>query len=140
MLAQLGSVAFEVAPFNFHENSFDGSARFAEHPVVGRRPSLEFVGEGPETWAIQGRIFPEFTGGTDHLAALHDMRRSGRPQPWMRGDGVYMGWVVIDSVSERATHIGRQGVGRWIEFDVSLKRTDPPDAAGMFSLLVSLFG
>ena len=139
MLAQLGSVAFEVSPFNFHENSFEGTSRFAEHPVLGRRPTLEFVGEGPETWEISGRIFPEFSGGTDQMAAMHDMRRSGRPQPWMRGDGIYMGWVVIDSVSETATKINGHGVGRWIEFDVSLRRTDPPDAAGMFSLLVSLF-
>ena len=139
MLAQLGVVAFEVAPFNFHENEFEGSARFAEHAVLGRRPTLEFVGEGPETWSISGRIFPELFGGLDQMAAMHDMRRSGRPQPWMRGDGVYMGWVVISAVSETATYIGKQGVGRWIEFDIALRRTDPPDAAGMFSLLVSLF-
>jgi phage protein U len=139
MLCQLGVVSFEVAPFGMHEYDFDGAARFAEHPVLGKRPTLEFVGEGGESWTISGRIMPHLFGGLDQLASMQAMRRSGRPQPWMRGDGYYMGWVVIDHIAENSTFLDTGGVGKWIEFEISLKRTDAPGASGIFSTLVSLF-
>lgn len=139
MLTQLGACQFQVAPFNFHETDHESGASFASHEVLGRMPALEFVGEAQESWSIRGRLFPEKFGGLSDLATMHGMRRSGVPQFYMRGDGVPMGWVVIERVTEKSTYIGPDGVGRVIEFEMSLKRSDGPSAAGIFNALVDIF-
>jgi len=140
MLAQLGSIQFEVMPFNFHEGDHDAGASFASHEVLGRMPPLEFVGEAAESWSIRGKLFPQRFGGLDTLEALHGIRRSGVPQFFMLGNGKPLGWVVIERVTEKATYIGPDGVGKVIEFEVTLKRSEQPSAAGVFNALLSLFG
>lgn len=139
MLAQLGNLQFTVAPFNMNGNDHDAGASFASHEVIGRMPTLEFVGEAPESWRIQGTIFAKELGGMEELAILQSMRRSGTPQFFMRGDGVPMGWFVVESVRERSRYLDRDGVGRAIEFEIVVKRADAPNASGAFNSLFSLF-
>jgi phage protein U len=135
----LGPVQFQVIPFNTHAYGHGHEAGFAEKPVLGVRPPLEYVGEGPESWTIKGKIYPGKFGGMDELKLLYDARLSGRPQYLMRGDGVLMGWVVILSVSENSTYLDKDGVGKVIEFDIKVKRTDKPSAGQYFASLVDLF-
>jgi len=139
MLCQLGPLQFTIAPFNMHETDHDAGASFASHEVLGSMPSLEFVGEAQESWTVRGRLFPEKFGGMGDMGTLHSLRRSGAAQFFMRGDGVPMGWVVIERVTEKSQYIGANGVGRVIEFEVTLKRSKGPNAAGIFSALLSLF-
>lgn len=145
MLCQIGSVQFEVAPFNMHETSHEAGASFASHEVVGAMPLLEFVGEAEESWTVRGRLFPQrfsqlgVGSGMSQLGSMHGMRASGSAQFFMRGDGVPMGWVVIESISETSTYIGANGVGKVIEFEVKLKRSQGPSADGIFNALIGLF-
>ncbi|ACI92727.1 putative tail protein U [Afipia carboxidovorans OM5] len=139
MLCQLGATQFTVAPFNMHETEHEAGASFASHEVLGKMPTLEFVGEAAETWTIRGKLFPKRFGGMDELSVLHAMRRSGASQFFMRGDGIPMGWVVIERVVERSSYIASDGVGKVIEFDITLKRADGPSADGIFNALLSIF-
>ena len=139
MLCQLGALQFEVAPFNFHESDHDAGASFASHEVLGKMPTLEFVGEAAETWNIRGRLFPQKFGGLDGLSTLHGMRKGGSSQFFMLGSGQPVGWVVIERVTEKSTYIGRDGVGKVIEFEITIKRASGPSADGIFSALLSLF-
>jgi uncharacterized protein len=139
MLYALGGVAFEVWPLNTHEVEKSSEAGFAEKAVVGRRPILEFVGEGPQTFRIGGRLFPQKLGGLDELRALDEHRINGKALPLMRGDGTPMGWFVIESLRERSAMLDARGVGKVIEFDVSLKRADKSSGGSLFSILYSLF-
>ena len=72
MLAQLGSVQFEVWPVNIHEHTHEGRATFAEKPVMGRRPPLEFVGEGPDSRTPEGQALD---GRLDRCASPDAHRR-----------------------------------------------------------------
>jgi phage protein U len=145
MLSQVGAVQFEVAPFNMHETSHETGASFASHEVVGAMPPLEFMGEAAESWTIRGRLFPQrysqlgVGSGLSEMAAMQAMRQSGSAQYYMRGDGVPIGWVVIESISETSTFLGTDGVGRVIEFEIKLKRSQGPSADGIFNALVGLF-
>lgn len=139
MLAQIGALQITLSPFNINENSHEAGASFASHEVIGRMPALEFVGEAAETWSVRGTMFPNELGGLNELAALHSMRRSGSPQFFMRGDGVPMGWVVVEGVRERSSWLDRDGVGSVIEFEIHLKRADAPGANGIFNALFALF-
>jgi len=138
VLAQLGSVQMEVWPFNMTEASHDSEASFAEKSVMGRRPPLEFVGLGPDSRELKCKLFPSKFGGLSTLDALLDQQASGQPMPFMRGDGVPLGWYVIEKVSERSSYLDRNGVGQVIEVDVSLKRDDAPGSGSIFSILAGM--
>lgn len=138
MLMMLGPVQFEVVPFNTDGYGHGHEASFAEKPVLGTRPVLEFVGEGPESWTIRAKLFPEQFGGMSQLEMLYQARASGRPQYLMRGDGALMGWVVILSVNERSSYLAGNGVGKVIDVDISVKRCGSPNAGSFFSLLADV--
>ena len=138
MLMMLGPVQFEILPFNTDGYSHGAETSFAEKPVLGARPILEYVGEGPESWTIKARLYPEKFGGMGQLTLLSQARASGRPQYMMRGDGALMGWVNILSVTERASYLGRNGVGKVIDVDITVKRAIAPSAGSFFSLLADV--
>lgn len=139
MLMQLGSVTFEVIPFNTDGYSREASYDFAAHDVMGRLRPREAMGEGDENWTIGGRLFPDHFGGLGSLDTLNTMRLAGTAQILVRGDGRNMGWFLIQSVSERSSHLRRDGVGRQIDVDISLTKSGRPSASSMMQTLMRLF-
>ena len=135
VLAQLGSTQFEIAPLNAHEFSHDGNADYVEKPVVGRRPPLEFVGEGTDTRTISCRLFPERFGGLSSVEGLQKQRQSGKAVPLMRGDGRALGWYAIESISVKDTYIGPHGVGKVVEVEIDLIRGDAAGGGSIFSII-----
>lgn len=135
MLYQLGNTQFEVIPLNPVTIDHGGEASFAEKPVVGTRPPLEFTGEGPETFVIAAKLFPEKFGGLSSLDGMHQQRRSGKALPFMRGDGRALGYYVIESIDEKSTYLDQHGVGRIIEIDIALRRAQQGGGGGGFSIL-----
>jgi uncharacterized protein len=135
MLMKLGPVAFEVWPFNATGYTHTHETPYAEKPVVGARPPLEWVGSGPETWTIQAKLFPAKFGGIGDLQKLYQARESGKPQYLMRGDGKAMGWVAIERVTETSTYLDARGVGQIIEVDIDVKRSEKPGNGSFFSIM-----
>lgn len=134
MLMSLGPIRFEVYPFNTNGYDHHHETTFVEKPVLGARPPLEWVGDGPETWTIRAKLYPHKFGGLGDLTRLYQARKSGRPMYLMRGDGGQMGWVVIDKVTEKSSYLDRQGVGKVIEVDISVKRSGGPSGGSYFSV------
>ena len=139
MLMMIGPVRFQVFPVNLTDYRQSREASFVEKPVVGARPPLEWVGEGPETISLRARLFPQKFGGRGGLAALNAARASGAPQYMMRGDGGLMGWVVIERVTERSSYLDADGVGKVIDVDIVVKRTGGPTAGLFFSFMSAVF-
>jgi hypothetical protein len=139
MLMTLGPIRFEVYPFNATEYDHGHESSFVEKPVLGARPPLEWVGEGGESWSIKARIFPHRFGGLGDLKKLYQARAAGRPLYLMRGDGAQMGWVVIERVSERASYLDAEGIGRVIDVDISVRRAAKPSNGSFFSLFSGMF-
>lgn len=140
MLFILGTVAFEVWPVNVTEVSKQSEAGIVEKPVIGRRPPLEFVGDGPETVTMTVKLFPEKLGGLSAIDRLASMRLAGIPQHLMRGDGTPMGFFMVDKITEKSTYLGPNGVGRVIDIDLSLRRADAPSAGDALASIIELFG
>lgn len=139
MLYQLGALTVKVAPFNVDKIQREAATDFVAKPVIGAEPPMEYVGEGANTWRLSGTLFPKVIGGLDELDVLHQMRESGRPQFFQRGDGKPMGWVVIEEVSERSTHLAADGVGRKIEVEIKLRRSGRPSRLSLFTILAGFF-
>lgn len=123
-----GLPAFEVAPVNVEGLDRTTGAEFAEKPVLGRRPPLEFVGESPEELTFRGKVFPEAFGGGDELETMRAASRDGAARQLQRGDGRNLEWWAITSFRETATRLDGKGVPRVVEFELSLKRADKPSA------------
>jgi hypothetical protein len=140
MLMMIGPVLFKVAPFNATEYSHEHGGQFAEKPVLGARSPLEWTGKAAETWSIRANLFPERFGGQSNLVTLGLLASAGLPQYMARGDGSLMGWVVIEKVRERSTFLDASGVGKVIDVDIDLRRSQPPSAASYFGALSSVFG
>lgn len=138
MLIMLGGVALSIWPVNPTETSKESGAEYVEKPVMGRRPPLEFVGEAAEDISITARMFPAKLGGLGSLVMLHTMRKSGIAQYMIRGDGVPFGWVVIEKISEKHSHLDAQGVGQVIDLDISVKRSDPPTGGDFYSSIAGI--
>jgi uncharacterized protein len=139
MLMSLGPIRFEIYPFNATEYDHGHESGFVEKPVLGARPPLEWVGEGPESWSIKARIFPHRFGGLGDLRKLYQARAAGRPLYLMRGDGAQMGWVVIEKVAERSSYLDPQGIGRVIDVDIAVRRAAKPSNGSFFSLFSGMF-
>ena len=135
MLMMIGPVRFEIAPLNATGFDHGHEAGFAEKPVLGTMPPLEFVGAGPESWTINARLFPHKFGGLGDLERLAQTRASGLPQYMMRGDGSLMGWVVITQVSEKWSYLDARGLGRVIDVTITVQRCQGPSAGAYFSIL-----
>ena len=138
MLYMIGPLQFEVFPLNVHEMSHDLGADFAPKDVIGAARPREFTGEADEQIRFSGRLFPHFSGGLGELEALKMMARSGAPYPLMRGDGMMMGWFLIDKLSTKSSYLDGQGIGRQIEFDMNLIAS--PQSSSPQSLLNLLTG
>ncbi|WP_336801818.1 phage tail protein [Kaistia sp. MMO-174] len=138
MLAILGGVVFEIAPVNLTAMDRSTEARYAEKPILGRRPALEFIGDGAETFGLTVKILPYEFGGLDGLTNLAAMRQSGIAQYFMRGDGVPMGWFVVEKVGEKSSYLGAQGVGRVIDVDIAIKRADAPTGSDFFASIMGM--
>ncbi len=139
MLMMIGLVRFKVAPFNVTEYTHSHGGMHVDKPVIGARPPLEFTGNGPESWTIRAVLHPQRFGDGGGLALLSMMRASGLPQYMLRGDGSLMGWVVIESVTEKATYLARNGVGQIVEVEIRVRRSNAPSPAGFFAALSGLF-
>lgn len=139
MLMMIGPVRLKVAPLNATAYDQVREAAFVAKPVLGGREPMEYVGEGPATVNVTGKLFPEKFGGLSSLEILNAARASGIQQWLMRGDGGMMGWVVIERVTERSSYLDRNGVGKMIDVDIGLRRVGVPLAASFFSALAGLF-
>ncbi len=140
MLMMIGPVQFKIVPFSLMEYGHSHEAVYAEKAVIGAGPVLEWTGDGPETWSVRARLFPERFGGLGALTILDAARRLGRPQYMMRGDGRLMGWVVITGVNERSTYLDRDGVGKIVDVDITVRRSPTPMAGSYFSLMAGALG
>jgi len=138
-LMTLGPVTFEVYPFNATGYTHSHASDFANKPIIGAREALEWVGEGAETWTIKAKIFPFKFGGMGDLEKLRQARQSGQPQYMMRGDGSLMGWVVIESVTETSSYLSAVGVGKVVEIDIRVRRSERPSNGSFFSVMQGVF-
>lgn len=123
----LGPVVFDLVS-NLTDTEGETVSAFAKHEVVGSPPVYEAMGDDEGTFTLTGVIHPEHFGGLGTLATLEAARQAAVPLPLMRGDFTPLGWVLIESLSEQSGYLNHHGVGREIQFSVSLIRVGKPSA------------
>ena len=140
MLYAIGPLIVSVFPFNADKVNRETEAAFVEKPVLGRRPPLEAVGEGPQTLSLSGTLFPLKLGGLDELELAQRLQAAQTPLSVMRGDGFPLGWFVITAIREAGDWLAADGVPQVVQYEISLKRDDAPAAMDFASDLFSVAG
>lgn len=108
MIGSLGDIPFEVTPDRirtFREISRRVAARWSEHAIAGRKPSLEFVGPSLDEVSLSVRL-----SATDGLNPRKEIERialivaTGEVLPLIIG-GEFLGvFAVMESSESRRVH------------------------------------
>jgi phage protein U len=137
----VGGVQFSNGPLNPQEIERSGKVAFGVHDVLGAAPVFEHTGFDAENMTVKASVYPLSTGGAPLLDVLGAARRAAIPLPVIRGDGVPLGWYVIEEVSQTHSMLDEGGLGREIEVTAKLRSVGTPDIAmapQIFNLLGSL--
>ena len=138
-LYMLGGVVFDVQPTNLDAVHRERGQDWAAKSVVGAQKPREAMGVADAPVTLFGKLFPHRfgMGGLEDLAA---MAESSSPQMLIRGDGTALGWHCIERVKEKHSYLDAEGVGRVIDFEITLTRSPTgAGAASMMALLQGLF-
>lgn len=121
MIGTLGRIVFQVSSgkvLTFRDFNRSGAARIEEHNVIGRKPTLEYVGPGLDqiTFTVQLNrtlgINPK-----NELEAFKEARETGQILSLIIG-GDYLGrWIIANTEELHRRHDGR---GRILVAEISL--------------------
>ncbi|MDR7865169.1 MAG: phage tail protein [Sporomusaceae bacterium] len=125
-LGTLGDIAFEVSTEKirtFHRLRRRGSARFATHDVLGKKPVKEFIGPGLES--IGFTMFFSVSAGLNPLneiKKLRELRDKGDPLELVIGGAAASEnlWV-IEEVSEEWVQLDNKGNLLFARIDIDLQ-------------------
>jgi phage protein U len=149
MMYTWGAIPFETYPLSLYEVQHVTATDWARKEIAGAAIYREWVGEQDEELHFRGKVFPHFianhlrrpvqasaadmtfqpagtSGGLGHLDVMDNMRRLGQAHALTRGDGWHLGWFVIEKLTRAHAHLGLDGIGQQIEFDVTFQRVPVP--------------
>ena len=110
ILGELPFVCSSKKVFTFNTLARDHSARWATHEIIGKKPVLEFVGEGLSSGTLSMRfdaslgVLPK-----DALDRLKRMLENRQYKTLIIGEE-YLGKYVIDSISEERLYHSNKGL------------------------------
>jgi len=133
VLYRWGTMEFKVHPLNVHELDHTTETDWAHKEIVGAALYREWVGENDEKLHFRGLIFPYRIGGFGMVTILDSMRRNGMAHLMVRGDGVPLGWFVIERLHRAHTFLSSEGVGRQVAFEAEFARVPVPAADVYFA-------
>lgn len=141
MLYMIGTLALDTRPFNADAMARTTTADVVSKNVIGGLNPSEFTGEGRDEIRLSGQLLPTKIGGLTELEVAQEMRRKGTRVPVMRGDGFRLGWYAITRITERHSHLMRDGVGFTVSYAITLKKVqdDRRDGSQVIAGLVGLF-
>lgn len=123
-IGSFGDVVFtasanEIRTFDDLQQS--GTARYAEHAVLGAKPLLEFIGPGLEEISFKVKL--DSSCGVDpdaEFKSLQEIRDSGEVCTLIFGD-TKIGKFVLESISVSEGPRGKDGRATWIEAGLTIK-------------------
>jgi phage protein U len=135
-------------PVNVHEVDHTTGTSWARKEIAGAAIYREWTGEDDEEIHLRGVLFPHFyakkaasktgskTGreasGLSDMDQLDSRRRLGQAHVLIRYDGVSHGWYVIERLTRGHSHLGQEGVGQRIQFEVTFQRVPVPTDPGLY--------
>lgn len=133
VLLSVGDYFFSIHTAAYTELTRSVEHRWAEVPIIGAPPVLQYIGVGKQSIKLKGEVLPEYKGGSYQIEKLRRLADTGRPQPVVTGRGKFLGFWVIASIEETQTEQRGDGDPRVQAFNLELKyygKTYPRNATG----------
>ncbi|MES2339579.1 MAG: phage tail protein [Pseudomonadota bacterium] len=124
MLAALGLFVFDITSLPFGELTHKREWKHEAAPRVGARDGSQFVGPGEDSVSLSGALVPGVVGRFAALDTLVDMADRGDTYQFVDGTGRVWGGYVILLLDTRRKHLMIDGVPRWVDFTIDLRRVD----------------
>lgn len=120
MFAQLGNVRFDLITYF---NGFDEAKAytFAEHSRIENKPRLQYTGESLEELNIKLNFHSSFCNPEKEITKLRTLADTHNPQPFILGNGKYIGTYVIQEISSTLKQSDKQGNVISIQTQIKLK-------------------
>jgi len=108
MYAQLGNVRFDLITYF---NGFDEakSYTFAEHQRIENKPRLQYTGESLEELNIKLNFHSSFCNPETEIEKLKALADTHQPQPFILGNGKYIGTYIIENIASNLEQSDKQG-------------------------------
>ena len=120
MYAQLGNVRFNlITSFNGFDEA--KSYTFAEHQRIENKPRLQYTGESLEALNIKLNFHSGFCNPETEISKLKTLANTHQPQPFILGNGKYIGTYVIQEISSTLEQSDKQGNIISITLSIKLK-------------------
>ena len=130
MMMCYGFFVFSLKTLPYQEMTLNKSWNWASNNRVNKRSALQFTGPNNETISLSGSVYSEITHGRVSLEVLERMAYLSIPMPLIEGDGVPLGFFVLNSVEKTYTELNRHGSPLKIDFTINLTKVDIPDFFG----------
>ncbi|KES17085.1 phage tail protein [Gilliamella apicola] len=127
MMMCYGFFVFSLKTLPYQEMTLNKSWNWASNNRVNKRSALQFTGPNNETITLSGSVFSELTHGRVSIEVLERMAYLSVPLPLIQGDGVPLGFFVLNGVERKYTELDRHGAPRKINFTIKLTKVDISD-------------
>lgn len=128
MMMALGQFVFSLPTLTYQDLSRRTGWRHGQTPRFAARPANQYLGPGDDTMSLSGSLVPEIAGDGGSFDTLRQMGDDGDAYPLVDGQGTLHGAFVIESLDERKRSFFEDGVARWSDFTLELRRVDDPGA------------
>jgi len=128
MMMALGLFVFSLPTLVYQDLSRRTGWRHGQTPRYLARPANQFLGLGDDLVTMSGSLVPEIAGDVGSLMTLRQMGDAGVSYGLVDGLGNLHGAFVIESLDERGRSFFEDGVPRWTDFTLELRRVDDPFA------------
>lgn len=121
MYATLGNVSFKMLN-SFNQLETTHKADYAEHAVLKGRPRLQAMGNGLTTMRFGVHLHWQLGDVDKAFNGLLEAKESQEAQALVYGSGRFVGWFVINSITERT--LLQDAEGRTAVRDVDVELTE----------------
>ena len=122
VMMMLGDIPFELKTTPYQRLRRYSVYNWPAQERIGRRPALQYTGQGSDTITLSGTLYPEMTGGRGAMNKLRTAAESGEPLDLVDALGYVYGPWCVTSVEETSEVFFDNGVPRKIGFSLSLSR------------------
>ncbi len=124
---RLGPARFAILPMSYQKLQTETELHVATIGRFGNIDAKQVTGFAQPTIQIEGLMFPKEFGGRSDYESIRAVQASGRAVMMVglaASAGRNFGRVVITTVSDTQSEIDVDGLGKMVEFSVTVEGTD----------------
>lgn len=120
MFAQFGYIKFDLITY-FNGLDEVKSYNFAEHARIENKPKLQYTGDSLQEYSIKLNFHASFCTPEIEIKKLKALANLHIPQPFVLGNGEYLGIFLITEMSSQTEQSDKEGNLISIQTQLKLK-------------------